>query len=221
MRFFGGRPRFFGVGDGFTITSDKGSGSCVECDRFAARFAGELAFLLPVLGIGVPLVFLGLPLRLGVAMPSATSRMVSSSIDSRSGIVVVVAAIVFLLFALEGLADWKSLLFVVLAGTVSSVSTVTRSLCGDRSSPTASSNCCFLGDVPRDANLSVRMLRVTRRADDGGTGMSGMVSTRGSGEDIMMSKLGAAGLAIALPASAESVSSPQLFGIRSSNGSQW
>ena len=61
-------------------------------------------------------------------------------------------------------------------------------------SPTSSSNCCFLGEPARGANLLERWLRVMRWDD--GTAMVRVSSLRGSGED-MMSALGVAGFAMA------------------------
>jgi len=134
------------------------------------------------LGMGVPFVFRGRPRRRGVAMGSAAG---SSSMDSFSGTIVVVAAWPRRVLG-NGLLDGKSLRRVPLVVSPSSVSTVTNSLWGDWLSPTSSSNVCFLGE----AYLADRWLRVTR-CEDGGTIMEVSLSLRGSGED-MMSTLGVA-----------------------------
>ena len=150
--FFGGRPRLFGVGVGCEGSTDEETSRPVFA-RFALRFDGVGARLFfAALGIGVPFVFLGLPLLRGVALPAPYS----SSMDSFNGTVVVVAAIPAP--PLNGLLEGNNLRLVPVVGaSSSSVSTVTSNLCGLRPPPYSSSNCCFLGEtlLPRLANLAL------------------------------------------------------------------
>jgi hypothetical protein len=89
---FGGLPLLLGVGVTCETGSDRGSGSLAVFGRFGVRRIGVPARLFfAALGIGVPFVFLGLPLFLGVDRPSPVPCPYSSSMDSFSGTVVVVA----------------------------------------------------------------------------------------------------------------------------------
>jgi hypothetical protein len=114
------------------------------------------------------------------------------------GTVVVVAISLRLDIGNKGLEVWNSFRRALPGPAValgSSVSTVTNSFWGARSSPTSSSNICFLGEVPRVENRLDRwLLRGTRRVDEGRTTLVSMVSLSGSGDD-MMSALGVAMLA--------------------------
>ena len=89
---FGGLPLLLGVGVACEIGSDRGSGSLAVFGRFGVRRIGVPARLFfAALGRGVPLVFRGLPLFLGVDRPSPVPCPYSSSMDSFNGTVVVVA----------------------------------------------------------------------------------------------------------------------------------
>lgn len=151
-----------------------------------------------MLGSGVPFVFRGLPLRLGVASGSRRLATSSSSIDSfRGTVVVVVVAVAARREAGKGLGEGnkrRRVESVEATPCPSSVSTVTNSLCGDLLSPTSSSNVCFRGEPAREEKRPDRCwLRVTR-CDDGGT-MIVSLSLRGSGDD-MMSALEVSGFAM-------------------------
>lgn len=189
--FFGGRPRLFvDVGVGGMLASDCASTSSFfdVRARLGVLFIGVAARrFVPVFGIGVPFDFLGLPLFRGV-FGGLSTVMLSSSIDFRSGTVVVVAVSRGLLIGLmEGLNNLR------LGLAPSSVSTVTRSFLGDELSPTSSEKVCLRGEGLRPTDPKrweswESWLRVMRWEE--GMNMSEVAaSVRGSGEDISSSRV--------------------------------
>jgi hypothetical protein len=147
---------------GSGLSSEDGSSPSalvIVRSRRGVRLTGVVARLLvPTPGIGVPFDFRCRPRALGVASSPC------SSIDCRSGTVVVVDRPLSCRAGVEDEAsgNWNSLRLALLptlssggggGGSCPSVSTVTRSRCGDLRSPTCSSNICFLGELPSARSL--------------------------------------------------------------------